>query len=235
MFWLVIGAAVVLAADPVWIAKPANAWTEREAREIITNSPWARTIRPRLIPLQTEDERRESGNMGPQRGIGFDGFADDRPRVTPPHGVVDIVKPEAAVPAPTQSVSLQLRWESALPVRVAEMKARFSGAPTVTEDAYALAVYGIPDARFKGGDPKSLGNPFKSQAFLRRSAKPDVKPFSVEVFQGADGLVVVYLFPLSAEITEADRHIEFDAQIGRIAIAQTFNVEQMHFQGKFEL
>ena len=173
--------------------------------------------------------------MGPQRGIGFDGFADDRPRVTPPHGVVDIVKPEAAAPAPTQSVSLQLRWESALPVRVAEMKARFSGAPTITEDAYTLAVYGIPDAHFKGGDPKSLGNPFKSQAFLRRTGKPDVKPSSVQVFGGSDGLVVVYLFPLSAEITKGDRHLEFDAQIGRIAIAQTFNLDDMQFGGKFEI
>jgi hypothetical protein len=57
----------------------------------------------------------------------------------------------------------------------------------------------------------------------------------VEVFQGENGAVVVYLFPLSAEITNKDRRIRFEAQIGRIVFAETFDLGEMEFLGKLEL
>ena len=46
---------------------------------------------------------------------------------------------------------------------------------------------------------------------------------------------VVYLFPRSAHITADDPRIEFDAQVGRIAVAVYFYPPQMQFQGKLEL
>jgi hypothetical protein len=57
----------------------------------------------------------------------------------------------------------------------------------------------------------------------------------VEVFQRDDGLAVVYLFPLSAEITKADRRVEFEAHIGRINVSQSFDLAEMMFLGKLEL
>ncbi len=62
-----------------------------------------------------------------------------------------------------------------------------------------------------------------------------MRPSSVEVFQGESGVVVVYLFPLSAEITENDRRIRFEAHIGRIVFAQMFELSDMEFQGRLEL
>ena len=44
-----------------------------------------------------------------------------------------------------------------------------------------------------------------------------------------------YMFPVSAEITRKDRRIEFNALIGRLAVTQSFNVEEMQFQGSLEL
>jgi hypothetical protein len=75
----------------------------------------------------------------------------------------------------------------------------------------------------------------KKQAALRREGKKDVRPTSVEVFEREDGLVIVYLFPLSAEISKNDQRVEFDAHIGRIGIVQSFDVEEMRFQGKLEM
>ena len=46
-----------------------------------------------------------------------------------------------SAPAPV----LQLRWESALSVRAADLKAHEANAPTVNEGHYAIAVYGVPD------------------------------------------------------------------------------------------
>jgi hypothetical protein len=57
----------------------------------------------------------------------------------------------------------------------------------------------------------------------------------VEVFPREDGLVVVYLFPLSAEITKKDGLVEFVGRIGRIGLTQYFNAAEMQFQGRLAL
>ena len=62
-----------------------------------------------------------------------------------------------------------------------------------------------------------------------------MKPLSVEVFQQEDSMVAVYLFPLSAEINKKDISVEFGALIGRISVTQSFNVQEMQFQGKLDL
>jgi hypothetical protein len=70
---------------------------------------------------------------------------------------------------------------------------------------------------------------------LKREGKKDARPVRVEVFQTENGVVVVYLFPLSAEISKKDQRIQFEAHIGRIVFAQTFELSEMEFMGKLEL
>jgi len=232
--WLLI-CAVALAADPSWKNKPTPDWTEEDAHQILTNSPWAKPVKGMISRPQTEDERREGGNMGQEHGVGYDGIDDKRAAPQLPSSILDVLKPgDNTVHPSTRFVPLMLRWQSALPVRVAELKSRILAPPTLDADGYSLAVYGVPGAGFKG-DPSRLGEPLKKQAFLRREGKKDVRPSSVEVFEGDNGLVIVYSFPLSAEINTNDQRIEFVAQIGRIGIAQSFDLAQMQFQGRLEL
>ena len=75
----------------------------------------------------------------------------------------------------------------------------------------------------------------KSWAALKREGKPDVKPTRVEVFQEQKGLVIVYLFPVTAELTKKDTFVEFDAQIGRVVVRQMFDITEMLFRGTLEL
>jgi hypothetical protein len=229
----VFTAAVVLAADASWRTKASPNWTEDDARQILTDSPWAKTRRVTVARLQSEDQRREGGNMGQPEGVGYDGIEQKRNLPKVPTSVLDLFK----VDNTTQSqptVTLLLRWESALPVRIAELKSHVVEPPTLEGDGYRLAVYGIPGKSFKG-DPNRLGNPLKQQAFLRREGKKDVKPSSVEVFQLGDGLVIAYLFPLSAEISPNDHRVEFEARIGRVGITQSFNLDEMQFLERLEM
>ena len=172
--------------------------------------------------------------MGQEHGIGFDGLNDDRTRVKMPRSLADVAKPEISTPRPSEFITLHLRWERALPIRAAEMKAGVVEPPVLGDDGYSLAVYGIPASRMKG-DPKSLGEPLKKLAILKREGKTDVRPSSVEVFQREDESVVVYVFPLSAEISKKDAWIEFEAQIGRIRVVQSFDIGKMRFQDKLEI
>ncbi len=230
---LLTAVVVLAAADASWKTKASPNWTEDDARQILTESPWAKTTKVMVARLQTEDERRDGGNMGQAHGVGYDGIEQKSNSPKVPTNVLDLFKIDNTV-RQQPSVTLLLRWESALPVRVAELKSHVVEPPTLDGDGYSLAVYGIPGKSFKG-DPKSLGNPLKQQAFLRREGKKDVKPSSVEVFQLGDGLVIAYVFPLSAEISPNDRRIEFEARIGRVGITQFFNLDEMQFQGRLEL
>lgn len=214
-------AGLLTAGTASWKTKPTAQWTQMDAEQVLTTSPWAKEITAGIARRLTEDELREAGMMGEQHGIGYDG--------------VDLkVKGEQGFHSTVRFIRLRLRWETALPVRVAGLVSHEIEPPTLDGDGYQLAVYGIPGAYFKG-DPKKLGDPLKNDALLRREGKKDVKPSRVEVFEADDGLVVVYLFPLSAEISPKDRQIDFEARIGRVIVSQVFDLSQMVFQGKLEL
>ena len=70
---------------------------------------------------------------------------------------------------------------------------------------------------------------------MKREGKRDVRPIRVEVFQRENDAVVVYLFPMAAEISKKDRRVRFEAQIGRIILAQDFELSEMELLGKLEL
>ena len=121
-----------------------------------------------------------------------------------------------------------------MPVRTAELKVHDNNAPDVDERHYAIAVYGIPD-RMIEGDVQKLGDQLRNEASLKRDGKNDLKPTSVKVFDMAAGRVVLYLFPMSNEITRSDHRVEFVAKIGRLDVDQSFLVDNMIWQSKLEL
>ena len=245
---LAAGTASFAADDQssAWKNKPIPEWTADDAHQVMTDSPWAKTATP-TMELSTDDGQRRSrgggrgggigiggvgigipgvGGMGRRGGGGYPGGGGGNPGGNYPDGGS---RTESASP-PT----LTLRWESALPVREAELKARDIDAPTVDENHYAIAVIGVPRNMLKA-DSRAMEGELKKQATLKREGKKDLKPSSVEIHQREDGPVILYLFPKSAEISKTDRHAEFDAQIGRLKFADSFYMEDMVYQGKLEL
>jgi len=217
LFIICIGAAY--AADEAWKTKRVADWTEQDTKEILSNSPWAMMTVP---AVKKEEKKQQHGN--PLGAVGVPGMNRRRANPDPP--------PETQAPSES-ATSLMLRWESALPIREAELKARETSAPVVDEDHYAIAVYGLPTKLAK--DPKGEGDRLKGQAALKREGQKDLKPSHVDVIQRDDGVVVVFLFPRTKEISAQDSGVEFDAQIGQYEIAQKFQVDQMMYQGKLEL
>ena len=170
--------------------------------------------------------------MGQPKGVGYDGLEDKKRPLSEVIG--NPLVPCKTPPSTAPTVQLLVRWESALPVRAAELKAHEPAPPTLSDDGYVIAVYGVP-ASFAKGDPASLGKPLREQAALRREGKKDVLPTRAEVFELESNVVVIYLFPLSAEIGKKDSIVEFRALIGRLQVSQHFLVQEMQFQGKPEL
>jgi hypothetical protein len=231
----VAAAARITAADPVWMSKPAAQWSEEDAKQLLAVSPWAKKVTAVVTRRLTEDQLREAGQMGQPRGVGNEGVdaKGSGPKVSANvfAGAGGDDRSPRSLPQP---ITLKVRWETALPIQLAELRSHEFEPPSMEGDGYRIAVYGIPGADFKG-DPRQLGEPLKNLAALKRNGKKDVRPLRVEVFQREEGLVVVYLFPLSAEISKKDGLIQFAAQIGRIVLAQNFELGEMEFMGKLEL
>ena len=233
-----MGTALLIAEDAGWFGKQPSQWTEADARQLLSSSPWAHETGAIVTRRLTEEQLREGGQLGQPQTVGNAGVD--------PKGSGYPISPEMlnvftgrggddrSQRSRAQPLTLRLCWESALPVRLAELKAHVIEPPTLDGEGYQIAVYGVPGGGFKG-DPKQLGDPLKNTAALKREGKKDVKPVRVEVFQKQDGIAVVYLFPLSAEISKNDVQVRFEALIGRVSVAHTYNLKEMEFLGKLEL
>jgi len=230
-----LAAASLAAADAAWSTKPPGLWTGEDIRQVLTTSPWTKQVTAVVTRRLTEEQLRDGGQLGQPLGVGNEGVD---PKGSGPTVSMNVFtgsggddRSARSLPRP---ITLKLRWESALPIRIAEFKSQTVEAPTLDGECYCIAVYGIPGGGFKG-DPKALGKPLKNLAVLKRDGKRNVRPDRAEVFQLETGLVVVYTFPLSAEITKKDGQVRFEAQIGRIVVGQTFDLSQMDFMGKLAL
>src|SRR5579872_2037793 len=116
-------ATPLIAADPVWQSKPAAQWTEDDARQILAKSPWVRETIAIITRRLTEDQLREGGQMGQPLGVGNEGVdpKGSGPKVSP-NIFSGAGGDDRSLRSAPQNIKLKLRWESALPVRLAELK-----------------------------------------------------------------------------------------------------------------
>lgn len=216
--WLLI-LPIWLSAEEAWKTKRVADWTDQETKEVLTNSPWAAIVTPTIKKTNQGQQNGHTGGMAGVPGMGRRRMGQD-PNATP-----------SATPEMPQP--LTIRWESALPIREAELKAHETNAPDVDESHYAVAIYGLSNRMTK--DPSGLADHLKGQSTLKREGQKDLKPSHVDVLQREDGLAIVFLFPRSPGLGEKDSTVEFNALVGSFQITQSFHLDQMIYQGKREL
>jgi hypothetical protein len=241
--WLALLAVLAFAADDeAWRSKQIAEWTEADARLVLADSPWAKSFTPTLGAAEATPQQPGRGMRRGRIGIpGIGGINTEIPGIgggLPPTGgsgadPQTTERPTNDKPI-TEAPKVTVRWESALPIRSAELKIRDNDAPILDEKHYAIAVYGIPE-QLIAGDTQKLAAEFRKDTVLRRDGKKDLKPSSVEVFDGQDGRVMVFLFPNSTEISKEDHRVEFNAKIGRLDVIQSFFPDDMVWQDKLQL
>jgi hypothetical protein len=211
---------------PAWINAPVPQWSEENAKQLLADSPWVKTVQLDVVRNLSLFERRDGGDWDSGIGTGF-GMA-----ATGVFG--DWREAQALEHAYARSTlgTVTVRWESAPPVRAAESKTGETDVPGWVGDYYAIAVHHIRRPFFIANPAKQL----KGIAYLRRDMKKDLKPFRVLVLPESDGLATfVYLFPRSGEIRKEGGTVGFVAQIGRLFVAASFVPEDMKIQGEPQL
>jgi len=257
---LIPATVLLLAADQAWKNKQVSEWNDDDAKQVLTDSPWTKTVTPAVMPATGQTGNRggglgmpggmgRRGGMGypgggypgggggyPGGGGGYPGGGGGYPSGGgyPGGGTDQTGTTNGSGSTTNQPPTLTVRWESALPVRAAELKTKDNNAPTLDEQHYAIAVYGLP-SQVTSGNVQQFQDQLKKQASIKRDGKKDLKPSSVEVLQRENGPVIVYMFPKTKEITQDDKRVEFDAQIRRYQLTQSFYTEDMSYQGKLAL
>jgi len=222
---LLVPCILTSADDAGWQNKPIAQWDQKDAQQVLTDSPWAKSVAPQWVRDLSPDERRMGGDLqaGRSKGVGLEGLIG----IFDPAREAEAIERAHEKPDPGKVL---VRWESANPVRAAEQKLG-DAAPEIDSDYYAIAVYDILT-------PKrwNIENELKGIAFLRRDHKKDFKPARVVILRKDDGLAtVVYLFPRSVEIGKRDGNLTFIAQIGRLFVTQVFFSQNMLIQDRLEL
>ncbi len=218
---------LLLAADPGWRSKPTDKWSEADAKQFLASSPWVGKATPALLPNRSEFSHRDGGVMGAGQGLGIDGLSAG--------SLLGLggSQPTRHGRRPSMTEPLEIRWESASPVRTAETKAREQDSPEIDSELYAIAIYDVPGLN---PNQKTLPRDLQKDAFLKSEGRKDRRPTRVDVLPQDNGLAtVVYMFPRADAITVAERRLTFTAILGRLSLAQYFYPDQMQIAGKLQL
>jgi hypothetical protein len=228
-----------------WKDKQIAAWTEADATQVLTDSPWAKSVTPTInrpsgVQHGSHGGGRggssginiggigiggggmgRGGGMGGRGGMGGGGMGGGGSRGAGSNS--EGRGPSGPIP------DLTVRWESGLPIQEALLKKRDNTAPSMDEGQYAIAVFGIPS--HLGANPE--GHP-KPEGELKLNGKK-IKPSDVRVIPRDDGQIVVFLFSRTKEIPRGQDEVEFGAHIGMLELKTTFQPSEMTYAGKLEL
>src|SRR5258705_9048209 len=62
------------AADQAWKGKQFPEWTEADAKEVMTDSPWAKMVTPTLVTTPDQNKQPQPGGNHRRAGVGSGGI-----------------------------------------------------------------------------------------------------------------------------------------------------------------
>ncbi len=235
--------AVSLLAADFWQAKPFTDWNEKDVQKMLQSSPWAKQFSVALAASNGTVGGRRAGNSpnsgamsGPASGSdqgGLGRYAGNREGA-----------PDSGTGGGGPTVNLTVRWQSALPVREAIVKAKYGNEAATSPEAkkaledkvdhYILSVGGLPKSLLQG-DADQLKTQMLGQGTLVIKGKDPIKPVDFMTETAGRTAEVMFAFPRTTAITEDDKEVEFIVKIGDFSIRQKFRLKDMLINGKLDL
>ena len=230
---LTAAVAVAYAAKMPW-DKPADAWTAGDTDAILSRSPWS--VQTDAWVTDPYEAREAQPVEAPETGLNIPGQ-----NKKPWDGGVG---KNRMGHLPT--VPAMVRWESALPVRLAE-----KDTATPAGNWYVISVSGlVPAGRYRdvgktetssssdGGlvdarNPEEILEAFMSYSKIEQKGAADLQPDNVKL-DAATGVVRIF-FSRKAPIDPEQREVVFETHFGKLNVKVKFKVSSMKYQGKIEL
>ena len=253
---LLITAAFTLWAADFWQSKAYTDWNEKDIQKILTDSPWAKKVNMPLEggfgggPAGGGIAESAGGGRG-GRGGGGGGGGDAAPAPISEGGGrggrggggggADIPGGGASL---TAAVQLIIRWQTALPVKQALVKAKYGSEAANsaegkqflarTEQFYVIDLAGIP-GNVLPRDQAAKEALVKASTL---SAKDKNSVVAAEIQADAPSgrnAELYFLFPRSTMFTADDKEVEFATKLGKTALKAKFRLKDMVINGKLDL
>jgi hypothetical protein len=142
------------------------------------------------------------------------------------------------------SISLTVRWQSALPVRQAIVVAKLGREKAASEEArkflnqeldgYIVSLAGLP-AAMASMPAERLNEIAKTSAALRIKDKDPIPALKAEAIARDKFVDLYFVFPKTPPITLADKEVEFTVSVSHIDVKRKFKLKDMVVGDKLEL
>jgi hypothetical protein len=241
---LAISTLPVCAGDS-WASKdPAN-WTDKEVRQVLNKSPWAKEASTAFNP---ERMGRMGGPEGGGPGMGGPGMGGPGGGPGRSEGDQEMSPPKATI-----------RWVSATPLQEAIAKGGSGFDPKAVADwskeYYVIAVSGLgmgPRGGRRRGvenfgdrpprDPERMKQMrermqerMKQATALHLTGQDAIAPARIEMVEGDQGRITVFLFPRTRAISADDKEVSFETAMGPLEVKTKFVLKDMQYHGKLAL
>jgi hypothetical protein len=251
------GTALVLIAEDFWVKKPYTDWSEKDAAKLLLNSPWSHEV---IVTLGGGmGDRSGGGGRGGRGSTGGVNTGD----VSPMSGGSGAGGEMAGGSGPgrgrpgsmggdasgvgggggTASLTLHVRWQSAMPIRQAVVVAKLGREKAGSDQAkkfleqqmpfYIVTVTDLPPQMIAGISDDHMTELAKI-ATLARKEKDPIAAASAQKVNGEPG-AVAFLFPKTDAITLEDKEVEFVSKVGRLEVKRKFKLKDMMIGDKLEL
>jgi hypothetical protein len=239
--------AVSLLAADFWQSKPFTDWNDKDVQKMLQSSPWSK---PFSVALAGGGNGSTAGRRA---GTGNSGSSNPTAPIGGPAGTADQSglgrykggdSGAEGGPGGLPTINMTVRWQSAMPVREAIVKAKYGNeAGTSAEakkaleervDHYIISIGGLPKTALQG-DPDELKKQMLAQATLAIKGRDPIKPVDFMTGNVGPTAEVMFAFPKSTPITEDDKEVEFSVRIGDFNIRQKFRLKDMLVNGKLDL
>ena len=241
--WSFIYMSAGLSGAEFWETKSLAEWSDKDIQKLVTNSPWARQTKG-VADGATESTPFDTASGIPQAGLGraSEGLGASGPGASNTPAPFDSATRAAAV---IPEVSVTVRWLSALPMRQAQMRAKYGKEADASPAAkqyletepvyYTIGVSGVPGLYLSayGGDrAKELIQKFTT---LTLKGREPLRPVAVQFVPNGPNIDVLIAFPRSGAITLADQDVDFSGRLGTLGVHYRFRLKDMVARGKLEL
>jgi hypothetical protein len=255
---LFAGILVAGPTTPVW-DKAFNDWTEKDAQQILTDSPWAKQMpmpaaaRPSITVIEpgangappptaalgNPSNTTVGTNMTVAANPGSAGPAEPNGLHTLPTTQTPSTVGQTA-PAPEPQTPLGIIWASAKPVRLAVLKLQ-SGVNTPTTGEierisrprpnYVIAVVGLA-----APDRDTDLNALATKASLTVKGKPASSAATCSYRRIGNANVYFFRFPRTGfPLAAEDQQVEFKLTFGQAQIKHRFDLHSMQYDGQLAL
>jgi hypothetical protein len=227
---------VFLFAFTLWAAdfwtKPYTDWTDKEVQKIGNSSPWAKEFNVAL----GGGGGAPGGGSGKRGGGGGGQNNPASANAEDPGGL-------GGGGAGT-SLTLYIRWQSALPVKQAVARVKYGAQVGSSPDAkqylateepnYVIVIDGLNRGMIGASDADAMKKTLLDQTALVIKGKEPIKAIDFRLV-GQGRISAVFAFPKTNPIDVDDKEVEFQTKLGMLSIRQRFRLKEMMINGKLEL